>query len=133
MKNKNEELRRENDRISDQLHTLEYKFDEFYSSVEDEVALRDENTKLKSENTRIGNQVHALTAEIISLKEERSSLFKTVEEKSQEVSELRHELTKTKSLLSSLREKFDKVMKFIESLNLKQRLEEFLKPIQHKR
>ncbi len=81
----------------------------------------------------IGKQVHALTAEIISLKDERTSLFKTVEEKSQELSELRHELTETKSLLSFLREKFDRVMKFIESLNLKQRLEEFLKPIQHNR
>ena len=133
LKNKNEELRKEKSRISDQLHTLEYKFDEFYSSVEDEIALRDENAKLKSEHTRIGNQVHTLTAEIISLKEEHSSLFKTVEEKSQEVSELRHELTETKSLLSSLREKFDRVMKFIESLNLKQRFEEFLKPSERKR
>ena len=133
LKNKNEELRKENDRISNQLHTLEYKFDEFYSSVEDEVAIRDENAKLKSENARIGNQIHTLTAEIISLKQEREILSKTVEVKSQEVSELRRELTETKSLLSSLREKFDKVMKFIESLNLKQRLEEFLKPVQHKR
>ncbi len=74
LKNKNEELRSENSRISDQLHTLEYKFDEFYSSVEDEVALRDENAKLKSENARIGNQVHALTAEIFTLKEERQML-----------------------------------------------------------
>lgn len=128
LKNKNEELRKENGRISDQLHTLEYKFDEFYSSVEYEVALRDENAKLKSENARIGNQVHTLTAERTALKQERETLTKTVEAKSQEVLELRHELTETKSLLSSLREKFDKVMRFIESLNLKQRLEEFLKP-----
>ncbi len=133
LKNKNEDLRKENDRISNQLHTLEYKFDEFYSSVEDEVALRDENIKLKSENSRIGNQVHTLTAEIISLKQERETLKKTVEVKSQEVSELRHELSETKTLLSSLREKFDKVMRFIERLDLKKRLEEFLKPSERKR
>lgn len=131
--NKNEELRKENDRISSQFHTLERKFDEFYSSVEDEVVLRDENVKLRSENARIGNQVHSLTAEIISLKEEQQSLTNTVEAKSQEVSELRYELSETKTLLSSLREKFDKVMRFIESLNLKQRLEEFLKPSKIKR
>lgn len=133
LKNKNEQLRSENGRISDQLHTLEYKFEEFYSSVEDEVALRDENTKLKTENARIGNQLHNLTAEIIALKEERENLSKTVDVKSQEVLELRHELTETKSLLSSLREKFDKVMRFIESLDLKKRLEEFLKPSERKR
>ena len=133
LKNKNEELRLKNNRISNQLHTLEYKFDEFYSSVEDEVALRDENTKLRFENTRIGNQIHALTAEINSLKQERETLSKTAEVKSQEVLELRRELTETKTLLSSLREKFDKVVKFIESLGLKKRLEEFLKPVQHKR
>lgn len=133
LKNKNEELRSENGRISNQLHTLEYKFDEFYSSVEDEVALRDENTKLKSENARIGNQVHTLTAEIISLKQERETLTKTVEVKSQEVLELRHELTETKSLLKTLQEKFDRVMRFIESLNLKKRLEEFLRPTEKRR
>ncbi|MDE5994153.1 MAG: plasmid recombination protein [Oscillospiraceae bacterium] len=133
LKNKNEELRKENTRISNQLHTLEYKFDEFYFSVEDEVALRNENAKLKSENARIGHQVHTLTAEIISIKEERETLSKTVAEKSQEVSELRQELTETKSLLSSLREKFDRVMRFIESLNLRKRLEEFLKPSERKR
>lgn len=133
LRNKNETLRGENDRISNQLHTLEYKFEEFYSSVEDEVALRDENIKLKSENGRIGNQVYNLTAENIVLKKERETLTKTVEVKSREVLELRHELTKAKSLLSSLREKLDKVMRFIESLNLKKRLEEFLKPPERKR
>ena len=133
LKNKNEELRKENGRISDQLNTLEYKFDEFYSSVEDEVALRDENTKLKSENARIGNQVHALTAEIIALKEERQKLTEELTEQRNETAVLNTELKKSRSMFQALQEKFDKVMRFIESLNLKQRLEEFLKPIQHKR
>ena len=133
LENKNEELRKENGRISDQLHTLEYKFDEFYSSVEDEVALRDENAKLKSENARIGNQVHALTAEIIALKEERQKLTEELTEQRNETAVLNTELKKSRSMFQALQEKFDKVMRFIESLNLKQRLEEFLKPIQHKR
>lgn len=133
LKNKNEELRKENNRISDQLHTLEYKFDEFYSSVEDEVALRDENAKLKSENTRIGNQVHTLTAEIIALKEERQRLTDELTEQRNETVVLNTELKKSRSMFQALQEKFDKVMRFIESLNLKQRLEEFLKPVQHKR
>ena len=133
LKNKNEELRRENDRISNQLHTLEYKFDEFYSSVEDEVALRDDNTKLKSENTRIGNQVHTLTAEIISLKGERQRLSEELTEQRNKAAVLNTELKKSRSMFQALQEKFDKVMKFIESLDLKKRLEEFLKPIQHKR
>ena len=133
LKNKNEELRRENDRISNQLHTLEYKFDEFYSSVEDEVALRDENAKLKSENTRIGNQVHTLTAEIIALKEERQRLSEELTEQKSAVAVLNTELKKSRSMFQALQEKFDRVMRFIESLNLRQRLEEFLKPVQHKR
>ena len=133
LKNKNEELRKENDRISDQLHTLEYKFDEFYSSVEDEVALCDENAKLKSENTRIGNQVHTLTAEIIALKEERQRLSEELTEQKSAVAVLNTELKKSRSMFQALQEKFDRVMRFIESLNLKQRLEEFLKPIHHKR
>lgn len=133
LRNKNETLRSENDRISNQLHTLEYKFEEFYSSVEDEVALRDENAKLKSENARIGNQVHALTAEIIALKDERKRLTDELTEQRHEVSVLNTELKKSRSMFQALQEKFDKVMRFIESLNLKKRLEEFLKPIQHKR
>lgn len=133
LKNKNEKLRKESDRISNQLHTLEYKFDEFYSSVEDEVALRDENAKLKSENSRIGNQIHTLTAEIIALKEERQKLTEELTEQRNETAVLNTELKKSRSMFQALQEKFDKVMRFIESLDLKQRLEEFLKPIQHKR
>lgn len=133
LRNKNETPRSENDRISNQLHTLEYKFEEFYSSMEDEVALRDENAKLKSENARIGNQVHALTAEIIALKDERKRLTDELTEQRHEVSVLNTELKKSRSMFQALQEKFDKVMRFIESLNLKKRLEEFLKPIQHKR
>lgn len=133
LRNKNEELRNENDRISNQLHTLEYKFDEFYSSVEDEVALRDENAKLKSENVRIGNQVHTVTAEIIALKEERQRLIEELTEQRNEAAVLNTELKKSRSMFQALQEKFDKVMRFIESLNLKQRLEEFLKPSERKR
>lgn len=128
LRNKNETLRGENDRISNQLHTLEYKFEEFYSSVEDEVALRDENTKLKSENARIGNQVHALTAEIIALKDERKRLTDELTEQRHEVSVLNTELKKSRSMFQALQEKFDKVMRFIESLNSKKRLEEFFNP-----
>lgn len=133
LKNKNEQLRSENDKISNQLHTLEYKFDEFYSSVEDEVVLRDENAKLKSENSRVGNQVHKLTAEIIALKEERQGLTKELTERRNEAAVLNTELKKSRSMFQALQEKFDKVMRFIESLNLKQQLEEFLKPSERKR
>ena len=133
LRNKNEALRNENDRISGQLHDMEVRFDEFYESVEDEVALRDENIKLRSENGRIGNQVHTLTAEIIALKEERQRLTEELTEQRNEVAVLNMELKKTRSVLQVLQEKFDKVMRFIESLNLKKRLDEFLKPFDRKR
>lgn len=133
LRNNNEALRSENDRISGQLHDLENKFGEFYESVEDEAALRDENIKLKIENDRIGNQVHNLTAEIISLKEERQKLTEELTEQKHETAALNAELKKSWSMFQALQEKFDKVMRFIESLNLKKRLEEFLKPAERKR
>lgn len=133
LRNKNEALRNENDRISGQLHDMEVRFGEFYESVEDEVALRDENIKLRSENVWIGNQVHTLTAEIIALKEERQRLTEELTEQRNEAAVLNMELKKTRSVLQVLQEKFDKVMRFIESLNLKKRLDEFLKPFDRKR
>ena len=133
LRNKNEALRNENDRISGQLHDMEVRFGEFYESLEDEVALRAENIKLRSENGRIGNQVHTLTAEIISLKEERQRLTEELTEQRNEAAVLNMELKKTRSVLQVLQEKFDKVMRFIESLNLKKRLDEFLKPFDRKR
>ena len=133
LRNKNEALHNENDRISGQLHDMEVRFGEFYESVEDEVALRDENIKLRSENGRIGNQVHTLTAEIIALKEERQRLTEELTEQRNEAAVLNMELKKTRSVLQVLQEKFNKVMRFIESLNLKKRLDEFIKPFDRKR
>lgn len=54
-------------------------------------------------------------------------------EQRNEAAVLNMELKKTRSVLQVLQEKFDKVMRFIESLNLKKRLDEFLKPFDRKR
>ena len=63
-----------------------------------------------------------MTSDVMYLKQERYELEKQIENKDKE-------LTQTKSLLIALHEKFDRVMEFIKFCNLKEKLEEFLKPV----
>ena len=60
------------------------------------------------------------------LKQERYQLEKYIEDKEKE-------FTQTKSLLKALQEKFDRVMEFIRNHRLKEKLEEFLKPVTHRK
>ena len=126
LKNETEELKTERDNLSGQLHQLEYEYGRFYEAVADDVDFAEENEKLKAENDRIGCQLHTLSNEVMTLKQERYELEKKVEEKD-------NELTQTKSLLKALQERFDRVMDFIKRHNLKEKLEEFLKPKTHHR
>lgn len=136
LKSENEELKSERDNLSGQLHQLEYEYGRFYEAVADDVRLAEENEKLKAENDRIGCQVHTLSNEVMTLKQERYELEQRIEDKDKELTEkseqiamLNTELTQTKSLLKALQEKFDKVIEFINIQKLKERLEEFLKPV----
>ena len=136
LKNENEELKTERDNLSGQLHQLEYEYGRFYDTVADDVELVEENEKLKKENEVISSQVHMLSDDVRLLKEERCELEKKIEdkenelaEKSEQITALDTELTQTKSLLKSLQEKFDRVMEFINIQKLKEKLEEFLKPV----
>lgn len=122
LQNKNEKLKNENAVLSGKLKQLENDFDCFYSSVEDEVVLRDENNRLSLENSRLGNQVHIL--------QNRNDEIETIlAEKDNKLTAISTELSQTKSLLKSLQEKINKIMRFIEQYNLKEKLEAFLKPI----
>ena len=126
LKNENESLKSERDNLTGQLHQLEYEYGRFYETVADEVALAEENEELKKENEVVSAQVHTLSEDVMLLKQERYELEKRIEDNERE-------LTQTKSLLKALQEKFDRVMDFIKRHNLKEKLEEFLKPaVKHK-
>ena len=126
LKSENEGLKSERDSLSDQLHQLEYEYGRFYETVADDIDLIEENKKLKKENGVVSSQVHTLTNDVVCLKQERYQLEKCIENKEKE-------LTQTKSLLKTLQEKFDRVMEFIRNHNLKEKLEEFLKPVTHRK
>ncbi len=122
LRNENEILKSERDNLSGQLHELEFEYGRFYDSVADDVDFAKENEKLKKENEVVSAQVHTLTNDVMCLKQERYELEKRIENKEKE-------LIQTKSLLKALQEKFDKVMEFIRNHSLKEKLEEFLKPV----
>ena len=120
LENKNEKLKNDNAVLSGNLRQLENDFDRFYSSVEDEITLKNENTRLSLENSRLGNQVHILqnkNNEIESILAENDSRLTAVNE----------ELSQTKSVSKALQDKLNKIMRFIEQYNLKEKLEVFLK------
>jgi len=125
LENKNEKLKNDNAVLEGNIRQLENDFGSFYNSVADEIALKNENNRLSLENSRLGNQVHILqnkNAEIESILAEKGSQLTAVNA----------ELSQTKSLLKSLQDKLNKIMRFIEVHNLKEKLEAFLKPVQHR-
>lgn len=126
LRNENEKLKSEKDKLSGQLHQLEYEYGRFYDTVADDIDFIEENKKLKKENEVFSSQVHTLTNDVMCLKQERYQLEKCIENKEKE-------LTQTKSLLKALQEKFDRVMEFINRHSLKEKLEEFMKPVTHRK
>ena len=85
----------------------------------------------------------ALTAQVTRLKKENEELTAEKEQLTEQNAALRNEngmlqsvygrmaIAKLRSELDNLQRKFDKVMEFIESLKLKERLEKFLHPVTH--
>lgn len=89
-------------------------------------------TDLYKKQIAAENRESELTAEIARLKKENKEAAErnsALEQKVQEIYPLREELRKTKNELGSLKAKFQKVLDFIESLKLTQKLQEFLHPI----
>lgn len=122
LENKNEKLKNDNAVLSGNLRQLENDFGSFYNSVEDEITLQNENNRLSLENSRLGNQVHIL-------QNKNAEIENILIEKDNKINVISLELSQTKSLLKALQDKFNKVMKFIEVHNLKEKLEAFLKPV----
>lgn len=87
-------------------------------------------TDLSKKQIAAENRESELTAEISRLKkenEEAAARNAALEQKVQEIYPLREELRKTKNELGSLKALYKKVLEFIETLKLTQKLEEFLK------
>ncbi len=87
-------------------------------------------TDLSKKQIAAENKESELTAEIAKLKkenEEAAASNAALEQKVQEIYPLREELRKTKNELGSLKAMYQKVLDFIESLKLTQKLQEFLK------
>ena len=129
LRNENEELKSERDNLSGQLHQLEYEYGRFYENVADEVALQQENKRLEKENIHIGNQLHTASMELMTVKEERAVLENAVEEQKQKISTLTEKFTTMQKLYQALEDKYNKVIDFIKRHKLKEKLEEFLKPV----
>ena len=125
LENRNEKLKNDNAVLSGNIRQLENDFDNFYNSVEDEITLQNENNRLSLENSRLGNQVHIL-------QNRNDEIENILTEKDSQLTTVNAELLQTKSLLKSLQDKFNKIIRFIEVHNLKEKLEAFLKPVQHR-
>lgn len=87
-------------------------------------------TDLSKKQIAAENKESELTAEIARLKKENEEAAKknaALEQKVQEIYPLLEELRKTKNELSSLKAIYQKVLEFIESLSLAQKLQEYVK------
>ena len=89
-----------------------------------EIAAEHDTYEKQTEITRLTEQVHELQAEQINWRDERSAFKRTIERLQSQVSRLTNELNTFKA-------KYDRVMQFIESLGLKEKLDNFLHPIKN--
>ena len=126
LRNENESLKNDNATLSDKLQEVEHQFGEFYNSVADEVALQRENTRLRHEVQSIGNQYHGVCRELQNVKEDNTLLTTKVQEQSAQIQTLAENLTALQKLYKALEDKFNRVVKFIESMKLKEKLDAFL-------
>lgn len=90
-----------------------------------EIAAEYATYEKQTEITRLTEQVHELQKEQSKWREERSALRKTIDNLKTQVNRLTNELATFKS-------KYDRVMQFIESLGLKEKLDNFLHPVKSK-
>ena len=126
---KNHELTEENNVLSGNLKQLEMDFDNFAYSVQSETELKNENSRLSQKNNDISNKCHFLEKEKAELVEENTQLKSDAEDNKEQIRSLNDNLTAVQSALKVLQEKYDRVLKFIENNKLKEKLEEFLKPV----
>ena len=101
-----------------------------YASVAElakkEIAAEHDTSEKDEKITRLTEQVHNLQAEQIKWRDERSALHKTIDKLKSQVNRLTNEF-------SAIKMKYDKVMQFIEMFDLKEKLDNFLHPINTKK
>ena len=129
LEDKNIELTEENNILSSNLKQLEMDFDNFAMSVQSETELKDENFRLSKELDIKFFQCNALEKEKAELIGENKQLKSDAEDSKEQIRSLNENLTAVQSALKVLQDKYDKVLKFIEKMQLKEKLEEFLKPV----
>jgi len=96
------------------------------SLAKKEIAAEHDTSEKDEKITRLTEQVHNLQAEQIKWRDERSALHKTIDKLKSQVNRLTNEF-------SAIKMKYDKVMQFIEMFNLKEKLDNFLHPINTKK
>ena len=133
LQNENETLKNECRDISAKYEQLDHNFGAFYDSVADEVALKDENEKLRRDMQNIGNQYHGVCQELQQVTETNTQLNEIITEQKEKIHTLTENLTALQKLHKALEEKLDRVMQFIESLHLKEKLDTFLHRKHHAR
>ena len=91
-----------------------------------EIAAEHDTAEKESEISRLTEQVHELQTEQQKWKGERSALKRTIDK-------LQSQLCGLTDQLSTFKTKYDKVMQFIENMGLKEKLDNFLHPINTKK
>ena len=133
LRSENESLKNENAALSAKYQELDYQFGEFYDSVADEVALQRENEQLRHEVQTIGNQYHGVCHDLETVTAERDTLTRAVQQQAVQIQTLNEKLTVLQKLHQALTDRFNRVMRFIEQMKLKEKLDAFLRPHQLKR
>jgi len=95
------------------------------SLAKKEIAAEHDTAEKESEINRLTEQVHELQTEQQKWKDERSALKRTIDKLQSQVNRLTNEF-------SAIKMKYDKVMQFIESLGLKEKLDNFLHSVKSK-
>ncbi|MCR5541131.1 MAG: plasmid recombination protein [Ruminococcus sp.] len=90
-----------------------------------EIAAEHDTSAKDEKITRLTEQVHELQTEQQKWKDERSALKRTISNLKSQVNRLTNELATFKS-------KYSRIMQFIESLGLKEKLDNFLHPVKNK-
>ena len=136
----NEKLYAENQQLKDlnnaanaKYEQLDHDFAEFYDSVADEIALRDDNAKLSAENGRLGNQLHSVCTKPKDVKTENAALRPKVSKQEQHINDLKCELSNLQRLYAALQEKVEKIMRYVEQHKLVKALENFLNKVKKRR
>ena len=94
----------------------------------------DRLTDLAKKQIAAENKEGELTAKVTKLKKENEELTvknQNLQEQAQAARSLKFSLSNLQRELESLKAKYQKVMEFIESLDLKERLDKFLHPVTH--